>query len=257
VAVPSIYSIPGFSEPVSALSHLLGAVVLFVLSLFLLRRGWGDWRRVFFLWVFTFAGVFLLSMSGVYHLLTPGGGGRAVLQRLDHSAIFFLIAGTFTPVHGILFRGWLRWLPLLFMWAAAATGITLKVIFFDDVSEWFGLVLYLALGWTGISSGLVLYWRFGYRFVSPLLWGALAYTVGATLEFLRWPILIPGVVHAHELFHFSVLVGLLLHWRFLMQFPSGSIPQRRSRKFTDTGHPRVVETLDAQREQPVGYTSPA
>jgi channel protein (hemolysin III family) len=224
VTEPALYSIPGFSDPVSSLSHLLGAGVFFVQSLFLMRRGWGNWGRVFCLWVFAFSGVFLLSTSGVYHLLTPGRGGRAVLQRLDHSAIFVLIAGTFTPVHGILFRGWLRWLPLFLIWSAAATGITLKTIFFNDVSEWFGLALYLGLGWIGVASGVLLYSRFGYAFVRPLLWGALAYTLGAVLEFQRWPIVIPRVLHAHELFHLAVLTGLFCHWRFVMQFASGSVP---------------------------------
>jgi len=223
VTEPSIHPIPGFSEPVSSLSHLLGAGVFFALSLFLLRRGWGSWSRLFYLGVFTFADVFLLSMSGVYHLLAQGSGGRAVLQRLDHGAIFVLIAGTFTPVHGILFHGWLRWLPLLLIWSAAATGITLKTIFFNGVSEWLGLALYLGMGWIGIASGVLLYRRFGYPFVRPLLWGAVAYTLGAILEFLRWPILFPGVIHAHELFHLAVLAGLFLHWQFVMQFATGCV----------------------------------
>ena len=54
-------------------------------------------------YMFVFGVVFLLAMSGVFHLLTPGTTGRAVLQRLDHAAIFFLIAATFTPVHVIQF----------------------------------------------------------------------------------------------------------------------------------------------------------
>lgn len=232
---PPIYPIPGFSDPVSSLSHLLGAGVFLVLSLFLLRRGGGNWGRVFFLGVFAFAGVFLLSMSGVYHLLAPDGIGRAVLQRLDHGAIFVLIAGTFTPVHGILFRGWLRWLPLFLIWTVAATGITLKTIFFNDVSEWLGLALYLGMGWIGISSGVSLYKRFGFRFIRPLLWGALAYTAGAVLEFLRWPIVIPGVVHTHELFHVAVLAGLFCHWRFVMQFAAGPMPERSVSEALDPG----------------------
>ncbi len=251
---PDIYPIPGFSEPVSSLSHLLGAGIFFVFSLFLLRRGRGHWGRLFSLWVFTFAGVFLLSMSGVYHLLQPGSGGRAVLQRLDHSAIFVLIAGTFTPVHAILFRGWLRWLPLLLIWLAAATGITLKVIFFDDVSEWFGLALYLGLGWIGIASGVLLYLRFGWPFVRPLVLGALAYTLGAILEFQRWPIVIPGVVHAHELFHLAVLAGLFLHWRFILQFAAVAVPAQaaRPRPVEANGTPRKDHAhraaIEAQRE---------
>ena len=58
-----------------------------------------------------------------------------------------------------------------------------------------------------------------------MLVGALAYTLGAVLEFQRWPVVIPGVVRAHELFHLAVLIGLFCHWRFVMQFASGYVPQ--------------------------------
>lgn len=209
------FSIPGFSDPVSSLSHLMGAGVLLVVGIFLLRRGRGHPGRVASLGVFAFACAFLMSMSGVYHLLAPESGGRAVLQRLDHGAIFVLIAGTFTPAHTILFHGWCRWVPLLLIWMAAATGITLKTIFFADVAESLSLTLYLSMGWLGLFSGSLIAWRYGWRITLPLLWGALAYTVGAVLEFARWPILIPGVVGAHELFHLAVLAGVGFHGRFI------------------------------------------
>jgi hypothetical protein len=93
------YPLPGFSDPVSSWTHLAGAGAFACLAPSLLRRGRGDGARLAFLGVFTFSTVFLLSMSGVYHLLSPGGAGRAVLRRLDHGAIFMLIAGTFTPLH--------------------------------------------------------------------------------------------------------------------------------------------------------------
>jgi channel protein (hemolysin III family) len=223
-----MYPIPGFSDPVSSLSHLLGAGVFACLTPFLLWRGRGNALRLTLLSVFAFSTVFLLSMSGVYHLLSEGGAGRAVLQRLDHGAIFVLIAGTFTPLHGILFRGWWRWGPLLFVWAAAITGITLKTIFFTGLAEWLGLTFYLALGWFGAVSGLELWRRHGMAFVRPMLWGGVAYTIGGTLEFLRPPFLIPGVLGPHELFHLAVLVGISFHWRFVWQFASGKVPPRKS-----------------------------
>src|SRR4029077_16650438 len=114
---------------------------------------------------------FLLAMSGVYHLLPLGSGGRQVLGRLDHSAIFVLIAGTFTPTHGILFRGWQRWGPLLAIWTVAVAGIVLKAVFFSSVEEWLGLMLYLVLGWLGAASAVVLGYRYGVSFLRPLLWG--------------------------------------------------------------------------------------
>lgn len=66
--------IPGFSEPVSSLSHLLGAGLLIIPGYFLLRRGRGSASRLFVLGLFVFSCVFLLSMSGVYHLLSPAAG---------------------------------------------------------------------------------------------------------------------------------------------------------------------------------------
>lgn len=210
----SSYPIPGFHDPFSSLSHLLGAGVFLVLGVFLLRGAIRRFGVRVSLGVFWFSAVFLLAMSGVYHLLGPGAG-RYVLQHLDHAAIFVLIAGTFTPVHAILFRRLGRWGMLALIWAAAATAISLKMVFFDSVAEWLSLVLYLAMGWIGIVSGAALYRRHGLDYVRPLIYGALAYTAGAVLEFLRAPVLIPGVLGPHELFHIAVLVGLGWHWAFI------------------------------------------
>ena len=218
-----LYSLPGFHDPVSALTHLLAAPVFLVLSFFLIRRGRGNTARLVFLGIFAFASVFLLAMSGVYHMMERGGTARAVMERLDHSAIFVLIVGTFTPVHGILFRGWARWGPLLLIWTCTITGITLKTIFFDGLDEGLGLSFFLGLGWIGILSAAVLWQRYGFAFVRLLLLGAVLYTVGAVLEYFGWPMLIPGVVGPHELFHLAVLAALACHWKFVFQFASGEV----------------------------------
>lgn len=218
----SVLSISGFSDPVSSLSHLAGAVVFVVLGAVLLRRGRGDRGRMISLWVFALSCVLLLSFSGVYHLLTPGTDERAVLKRLDHAAIFLLIAGSFTPVHVILFRGAWRWGMLTVVWGAALAGLILKTVFFSTVPEWLGLAMYLGLGWMGIFSGIALARRYGFRFIRPLLWGAVAYTVGAVAEFLRWPVLLAGVVGPHELFHLAVLAGISCHWAFILRIAAGA-----------------------------------
>jgi channel protein (hemolysin III family) len=221
-----LYPLPGFYDPVSSLSHLLGAVLFALLTPALLRRGRGNPARVAFLGVYAFSCVFLLSMSTAYHMLPLGTGGRTVMGRLDQGAIFVLIAGTFTPTHGILFRGVGRWGPLLLVWAAALAGIALKTVFLPGLPEALGLSFYLALGWVGVFSAAVLWRRYGFWFLAPLLWGALAYTVGAVLEFFngRWLQWIPGVVDAHALFHFAVLAGAGLHWWFVWRFATGQVP---------------------------------
>jgi hemolysin III len=229
LAAAAIEAIPGFYEPFSSLSHLLGAGLFAVLGVILVRRGRGDVSRVACLSIYAFAAVFLFSMSGVYHLLPRGSGGRAVLARLDHSAIFVLIVGTFTATHGMVFRGLARWLPLFFMWAAAIMGITLKLIYFQDVPEWLGLTLYLSLGWAGAISAAVLCHRHGLHFIRFMLWGAMAYTLGGIFEYLRWSTLVPGIIGPHEIFHVAVLLGTASFWVFAYQLADGHVPPARSR----------------------------
>jgi channel protein (hemolysin III family) len=227
MAAIGTYPIPGFSDPVSSLTHLVGAGVFALLTPSLLRRGGGDPWRAASLGVFAFSTVLLLSLSGTYHLLSPGSAGRAVLHRLDHGAIFVLIAGTFTPVHGILFRGAWRWGALLLVWTLAIAGVTLKSVFFNETPEWLGLSCYLGMGWLGVVSGAEVCRRHGARFVRPLVLGGAAYTAGAVFEFLRWPVAVPGVVGPHEVFHALVLLGAALEWRFVWLFACGTIPPRR------------------------------
>ncbi len=216
-----LYHLPGFHDPFSAISHLAGAVVFLISGCLLLWRGRGNWVRLTYLGVYVFSGVFLLSMSGVYHMMVRGGTARLVMERLDHGAIFVLIAGTFTPAHGILFRGWQRWAPLLLIWGAATTCITLKIIFFKDLPEWLGLSFYLFLGWLGLFSGILLGRRYGIRFITPLFLGGVAYSVGALMDILGWPIVLPHLIHPHEVFHVAVLFGVLFHFLFTWQFARG------------------------------------
>jgi channel protein (hemolysin III family) len=218
-------SISGFSDPFSSLTHLAGATVFAILTVVLLHRGRGDGGRMLSLCTFAFSCVLLLSLSGVYHLLAPGTAGREVLKRLDHAAIFALIAGSFTPVHAILFRGAWRWGMLAGIWGAAIAGLTLKTINFVATPEWAGLLMFLGLGWMGAISVVALARRYSLRFVRPLIWGGLAYTAGAVAEFLRWPQLLPGIVGPHEIFHVAVLAGIAWHWSFILGIASGE-PKR-------------------------------
>lgn len=244
------YSFWGFQDPVSTLTHLLAAPAFLLLGFFLLRRGQGDRSRQCFLGVFVFATVFLLTMSGLYHMMALSSTSRAVMERLDHGAIFVLIAGTFTPAYGILYQGFWRWGPLIFVWTCAVAGIALKTIFFAQVPEWLGLGMFLGLGWLGMFSAMALWWRFGWAFVRPLLWGGIAYTVGALLEFWSVPMLARGVIGPHEFYHLVVLAGLACHWRFVFRFAAGledSTGKRYARH-----HEPAWSVPQAVREQAMG-----
>jgi len=180
----------------------------------------GRTSRTVSLSIFVFAVVALLAISGVYHLLSHHTTGRLVLQILDHAAIFTLIAATFTPIHILQFKGFMRWGILLLVWVTAITSITLESIYFKDLPESLSLTLYLCLGWLGGLTGHQLYKRLGLKAILPLIYGAIAYTLGATMEFVRFPVLISGVIGPHEVFHIFVLFGISFHWLFIYRMAS-------------------------------------
>jgi len=220
-STPELYHLPGFHDPFSAISHLVGVAVFLMLGFLLLRRGRGDAARMIYLSIYAFTCVLLFSMSAVYHMMERGGTARLVMEQLDHGAIFLLIAGSCTALIGLLFRGWQRAVQLFLVWTAAITGITLTTIFYNDLAEWLALSFYLTLGWIGGVSAVLAAQRHGFALVRPLLWGGILYSIGAVLEYLQWFVVIPGVIHSHEVFHLFVLSGALVHWSFVWHIASG------------------------------------
>jgi channel protein (hemolysin III family) len=216
-------AIPGFADPFSSLSHLIGAGIFLALSWFLVRRGRGDWLRVASLVVFSAGSVALLSISGVYHLTSHDSNVREVMQKLDHAAIFVLIACSFTPLHIILFRGWGRWGMLTVVWLYAYAAIAIKSSNFNTLPQGVGLAMYLGMGWLGAFSGISIWRRYGYARMAPILWGGIAYSIGAVLEFVHWPVIVAGVVQWHEVFHIAVLIGLGFHWALVYSIADGRL----------------------------------
>lgn len=220
--MPELQSIPGFTDPFSSLSHLLGGLLFLVLGFALVRRGLrapasphlSRRARVCSLAVFSFGAVTLLAMSAIFHLLHTGEA-RNFFQRMDHAAIFVLIAATFTPIHTILFRGGWRWRMLAFIWSVALAGVLLKTLFFAMTPHTASVYMYLAMGWLGLISIILVYRRRGLSFVSPVILGGLAYTIGAGIELGVTRPLVRGVIRAHEIFHVAVLIGLFCHWLFM------------------------------------------
>jgi len=231
--VTEIIPIPGFSHPVSSIVHLLGAGLFFALTPVLLHRARGNTGRLITLSIFSFACIFMLLISGVYHLLSPYGVPHRIFQRIDHAAIFVVIAATFTPLEWILFPGLRRWVMIILVWVLAIAGIIVKLIFFETLSQWVGLGMYLGLGWIGVISGFSVWRKYGIPLLMPLLMGGVAYTFGAILDVVRfrWTEIIPGVIGPHELLHFAVLAGMGFHWWFLyraLEYEPGGIRPSRS-----------------------------
>ncbi|MBK6577927.1 MAG: hemolysin III family protein [Sandaracinaceae bacterium] len=208
--VAPIHAIAGFAEPLASCSHLAAALVALLLTYPLIRAGRTPAARVG-IGVFSLGSVFLFAMSGTYHLLPMQTVARAVLLRLDHAAIWVMIAGTITALQMTSVTGVWRWAMTGVTWAAAITGLVLKTVYFHQFSEGAGLALYLGLGWLGSIS----FWRLvklqGFDLAKPILLGGLVYTLGAIIDFAAPAHLVPGIVGPHELFHVAVMAGAALH----------------------------------------------
>ncbi len=224
------YSIGGFNDPMSSLSHLVGTVIFFVFSIFLLRSSWHSRKSFWFCLQFSFATLFLLSMSFVFHMMAVGGIARDVMLRLDVAAIFVLIASTFTVIHGILFDDWRRWSVIVILWTITIVGVTLRTIFFHSIPAILGDGIFLLMGWIGALSSWLLYKKFGWAAVRPVLSGGALYTIGAIINGIQWPIFINKVWGPHETFHFFVLAGLGVHWAFVWNIADESFQRRHSER---------------------------
>lgn len=222
--ITELYHWAWIYEPFSAISHMLGAAVFLVLGFVLLKQGINRPHQgrsrvglLVSLWIYTSSCVIQLLASTAFHVFVKGGAIGRIAERIDHVAIYLLIAGTFTPTYVILFQGKRRWIPLVIIWAVAILGIVLKTFYFEYISEWLSLVFYLAMGWMGVFTIATIWKRHSFRYVQLMVWGGLSYTAGAIICHFEQPILWPGVIHAHEIFHLTVLAGALLHWRFIWE----------------------------------------
>ncbi len=165
----------------------------------------------------------LFLMSGIYHTLDHGPT-REIVQRLDHAAIWVLIVGTFTPVMVVLTRGRMRRVVIISAWTVAMSCALLKTLFFTQIPEWIGLAFYIGFAWMGASYFVRMFRRAGLVTVGLMLGGGVSYTLGAVLEFARAPLLIPNVLGPHELFHLTIVLGVVLHWLSLHTLMTRTTP---------------------------------
>lgn len=204
----------GLHDPVASLSHLSAAAAVAVAYYFLYQKGRGDALRSSALLIFTASLLFLFAMSGTYHAL-PLGPWRALFRRLDYAAIWLVIAGSATPVHILLFEGRWRWGLIALFWGCALTCLVVAEVYFTSLPYWSMLLGYTGVGSLGFISFYHLVARYGLRETTLLYLGGLAYSTGAVIDFLKMPVIVPGVFGPHELFHLFVMLGAMLHWFFI------------------------------------------
>ena len=155
--------------------------------------------------------VLLFGTSAAYHRGTWGPRMHAVMARLDHSMIFVLIAGTYTPFALLLLDGTERWAAFSLVWGGAAVGVLLRNTV-RRPARWLFTGLYLALGWVALAFLPELLHRGGVAVLVLLLVGGALYSVGAVVYGTRRPDPSPTWFGFHEVFHALTLVAFATHY---------------------------------------------
>jgi hemolysin III len=153
----------------------------------------------------------LLGTSALYHTVTWRPTARRWMKRLDHSMIFVLIAGTYTPVALLALKGSLASAILIVLWAGALGGVVFKLLWID-APKWLFAAVYVALGCVTAAVFGELPAAIGWLGVAGLATGGLLYAVGAVVYASGRPNPFPKVFGYHEVFHVLVIAAAALHY---------------------------------------------
>jgi hemolysin III len=201
-------------EPVNGASHLVGLVLAGAGTLLLLKLATGPEKLAAFS-IYGATLILLYAASTLYHTLPLSERHLRALRTLDHIAIYFLIAGTYTPIALITLDGGLGWALLGSVWLIAMAGIPFK-LFFLDAPVWISTGTYLAMGYLSLVAVMPLARAVS---LSGLMWlvsGGLAYTIGAIIYSRQRPNPFPGLFGHHEIWHILVLIGSACHFAFMV-----------------------------------------
>ncbi len=200
-------------DPFSMGSHLLGALLSVVATYVLVRRARRMGMRGVGATTYGLLMTLAFSASALFHYVDGSSPRYELYNKLDHVAIFLMIAGTGTAIYAALQSWWTTYLTGG-LWGCALLGIMLKLTFWS-MADWLTAGIYLTVGWLGSLGVLVIGRRTDKRSVRLFILGGLAFSLGAAVYAAEWPTLWTGIIGAHEVFHIFVLLGAALHYGFV------------------------------------------
>jgi hemolysin III len=153
----------------------------------------------------------LFGVSALYHEVTWSVPVRRWMRRLDHSMIFLLIAGTYTPMGVLVLPGTLGLVVLTVVWGGAFLGIALNLVWID-APKWLIAIAYISLGWVAVVTFPDLVSQLGATAAGVILLGGLLYSAGAAVYAFRYPDPVPEVFGYHEVFHALVIAAAVAHY---------------------------------------------
>jgi hemolysin III len=154
----------------------------------------------------------LFGASALYHRISwPSVAARRWMRRVDHSMIFLLIAGSYTPFALLVLDGAIATVILVAVWTGAAAGIVLRLLWID-APKWLVALTYVLLGWVAVAAFPDLLAELGVTATAMVAGGGVLYTLGALVYALKRPDPAPAVFGYHEVFHALVIAAAALQY---------------------------------------------
>jgi hemolysin III len=194
--------------------HLVSAIVALVAGATLIAVSWplAGPKAGLATFVYTVSVVGMFTVSAIYHRVTwKTPSARIWMKRLDHSMIFVLIAGTYTPFALLAMPHHAGMLALSIVWGGAVAGVLLKLCW-PTAPRWVGVPLYLLLGWVAAFYVAAILHAAGVAAMVLLIVGGALYSIGGVLYALRWPDPWPRTFGYHEFFHACTAVAAICHY---------------------------------------------
>lgn len=206
-------------RPWSAITHGIGAgLAVLGTVLLLLHTIWNGadiWKIVSFS-IYGASMIGLYTASTLYHCVHTTVSGRIALRKFDHISIYFLIAGTYTPICLTALRGPWGWSLFGVIWALTAAGTVMALVWINCPRQ-VTATIYIAMGWLAVIAVYPIWNALGSAGLFWLALGGVLYTIGGVLYALKWPGRDNPRFGCHEIFHVFILLGSVAHFLLMYQ----------------------------------------
>lgn len=206
-------------EPGSAITHYIGMMLALIAAIPLFYRiaEAPSLEKILAFGIFALSMVLLYAASTTYHSLDISPKVNRILKKIDHMMIFFMIAGSYTPVCAIVLGDRTGWTLLIIVWVIAALGMISNLLWIN-CPKWVSSVVYIAMGWVCVLAFMKIKNALTPLEFGWLLAGGIIYTIGGVIYALKLPVFekLPKNFGNHEIFHCFVIAGSFCHYAMML-----------------------------------------
>ncbi|MBY9001433.1 MAG: hemolysin III family protein [Candidatus Heimdallarchaeota archaeon] len=205
------FLLPKKDEYFSAYSHVVGLFFSIIGAIFLLIKTVNALENLGVIIIYCIVLCLLFAASALYHTIKRKEKEDSVWRKIDHIAIYYMIAGTYTPLVYIYLESPWKWIIIGLQWGFALVGTILK-LFVTSLPRWPDAIIYLIMGWMIIIQIKQLFILLPMESFIVLFVGGLSYTIGAVFFAINKQKPFPGKFVFHDIFHVLIIIGAACHY---------------------------------------------